>query len=71
MRAYRDFTQQLAVGLAQKEWREMAKAAVQIREGRASAAYAERMLPLFTGIFRRLLNDPIDEVKKEANFKQN
>ena len=64
MRAYRDTTSDLAIDRTHRQWRRMAALALQIRSGRCKPDYVEEQEKQFTGIFRRLLTDPIDEVKK-------
>lgn len=55
-----------AVGAVTKEWKYMARLAVQIREGRNNnPVWVESQQAKFTGIFKRLLTDPIEDVKKE------
>jgi hypothetical protein len=49
-----------------KEWKKMARLALQIREGRGNPLWVEQNTSKFTGIFRRLLEDPIEEVQREA-----
>ncbi len=66
MRAYRNPTAEQAIGAMNKEWTQMARLALQIREGRKNPSWVEENSKRFTGIFRRLLEDPIDEVRKEA-----
>ena len=65
-KAYRNETYDRATGSVAKEWREMAKLAVKIRERNCNPAWADSMEKKFTGIFRRLLEDPLEEVIKEA-----
>ena len=66
MRAYADYTAEYGVGNVTKEWRYMANLAVIIREGRGNPLWIAEQEKKFAGIFKRLLTDPIDEVKKEA-----
>lgn len=55
-----------AIGAVTKEWKHMARLAVQIREGRNNnPEWVENQQSKFTGIFKRLLTDPIEDVKKE------
>jgi hypothetical protein len=44
----------------------MAKLAVMLREKNNDPTWTEKQEAKFTGIFRRLLTDPIEEVQKEA-----
>lgn len=64
-RGHKDPTCDEAVGAADKEWQRMVKLALQIREGRMRIEAEEKYASSFTGIFKRLLTDPIDELKKE------
>lgn len=67
MRSYRNPTQDEAIGEVNREWKEMARLAVTIREGRkTNPVWVESKKKLFTGIYKRLLEDPIEEVKKET-----
>ena len=66
MKDRRDRTADIAIGSVNKEWREMSRIAVIIREGRCNPLWAEEQSTRFTGIFKRLLTDPIDELKKQA-----
>lgn len=68
MRAYRDPTFKNAMDNVMKEEREMAKIAVRIREGRCKPSWAAEKEKMFTGIYRRLLEDPIDDVRKMARL---
>lgn len=66
MKGHKDKTADEAVGTVDKEWRYMANLALKIRQGRVNPIWAEKESARFTGIFKRLLTDPIDEVKKET-----
>ena len=66
MKGKRDFTADHAVGHVAKEWRSMASLAIKVREGRANPSWIEEQRKKFTGIFKRLLDDPMDEVYKSA-----
>lgn len=63
---YIDHTCEKALGSAEREWRRMARLALTLRERNPDPAWAEEQESKFTGIFHRLLTDPIDEVKTEA-----
>ena len=65
-RDHSDHTADIAIGSADKEWRQMASLALKIREGRCNPTWAEEQSTRFIGIYKRLLSDPIDELKKEA-----
>lgn len=64
--AYNNPTANNAIGAMQREWRRMARLAVQIREGRHDSLWVDENILKFTGIYKRLLDDPIEEVRKEA-----
>jgi len=66
MRPYRNPTADKAIGAMNQEWGQMARLALQIREGRRNPSWIEENTKKFTGIYKRLLDDPIDEVRKEA-----
>jgi len=66
-RPYSDHTPQIAIGNAEKEWRQMARLALVIREGKCPPTWAAEQEPKFIGIFKRLLEDPIDYVEQQAN----
>lgn len=63
---YSDHIAEDAIGSASREWREMACLALKIRNGRCNPIWADQQLEKFTGIFKRLLTDPINEVEREA-----
>ena len=65
--SYRNPTAEQAIGSMSKEWKKMARLALQIREGRGNPLWVEQNTSKFTGIFRRLLEDPIEEVQREAH----
>ena len=65
-KGHRDPTQDNALGSVDKEWRRMANLAVTIREGHCNPTWAEAQSKNFTGIFKRLMDDPIEEVRKTA-----
>ena len=69
-RAYRNETYDRATSAVAKEWRNMAKLAVIIREKNCNPIWADQMEEKFTGIFRRLLEDPLEEVIKEAGMEE-
>lgn len=66
MKPYKDLTAVRAVGSADKEWRDMANLALLIRLGRYSQEWNAKKSRLFTGIYKRLLTDPIEDVEKAA-----
>lgn len=66
MRGYSDRTAERAIGKAAKEWRYMAGIAVKLRTKNCDPVWAEQQEKMFTGVYKRLLTDPLDEVIKEA-----
>lgn len=65
-RDHSDRTADMAIGSADKEWRQMAGLALRIRGGNCNPSWADEQSAKFTGIYKRLLTDPIDYVKREA-----
>ena len=65
-RPYSDHTSERAIGSVNDEWRRMAKLALIVRQRNASPIWLEQQEAKFTGIFKRLLEDPIEEVQREA-----
>ena len=68
MKPYRDRTMNRAVGAVNNEWVHMARLAVSIRKNRFSPTKEEEIRKKFTGIYKRLLDDPLDEVIREAKY---
>jgi hypothetical protein len=66
MRSHSDKTAETAIGSVDKEWRMMANIALLIREGHCHPAWADEQSAKFTGVYKRLLTDPLDYVRKEA-----
>lgn len=62
MKPYADWTAARAVTNTEKELKQMARLAIRIRDGYGSIEDEEK----FTGIFSRLLTDPIEDVRKVA-----
>ena len=65
-RDHKDPTQDKALGTVNKEWKQMALLALRIRSGRVNPVWAEEQSQKFTGIYKRMLTDPIEEVELEA-----
>lgn len=65
MRSHSDWTADTAVGTVDKEWRQMAELAIKIRSGNKNPTWIDEQEKKFTGIFKRLLTDPIEEIEKE------
>ena len=51
-----------AMGSANREWIRMKKLALRLR-GNCDPEWAERIRPRFTGIYKRLLTDPEEELR--------
>jgi len=66
IREIKDRTSSPAISHAEREQRQMAGLALTIRAGRCNPAWSEEKRKAFTGIYRRLLTDPIEEVKRVA-----
>lgn len=69
MRAYADQTQQQAVGSVNREWKQMARLALTLRQDpHISPTWAAEQELKFTGIYKRLLEDPIEDVIQAAKL---
>lgn len=64
-RAYVDNTAEMAIGFANKEWKQMVNLAIMIKERRCDPVWAEKQEAKFTGIYKRLLTDSVEELKYE------
>lgn len=64
MKLHSDPTANQATGRAQKEWIKMAALAIRIRRSHDDA-WAEAQKKRYTGIFRRMLTDPEEELLEE------
>jgi len=69
MYAHADPTSSRAIGSVEKEWREKARLAYRLRTDPRIAGWVGDSRQLFTGIFSRLLTDPLEELEKEAGGK--
>lgn len=67
-KGHSDRTAEEAIGAASKEWKQMAQLAIIVRNRRGSPSWIEKQEKKFTGIFQRLLTDPIELVEKEAGL---
>ena len=67
MSAYKNRTMNNAFGNVNKEWKYMVRLAVRIREGRYSIKEEQEYRKLFTGIYKRLLEDPMDQLYQERD----
>lgn len=63
-RAYNDPTYINAAGRVDKEIKIMTRLAINIQEGRGSPSYLDEMRKKFTGIYARLLEEPVEELRK-------
>ena len=63
MNSRRDPTANQALGAVSREWDRMVRLAIQIRRN-PNTEWAEQQRRRFTGIYKRLLTDPLDEGKK-------
>ena len=69
MYAHADPTSSRAIGSVDKEWRQKARLAYRLRTDPRMAGQIGDFRRLFTGIFSRLLTDPLEELEKEAGGK--
>ena len=68
MYTHSDPTASHAVGAAEREWRRMAALAFRYR---TNPSFSEQILEprkIFTGVFSRLLTDPLEELMKTARL---
>lgn len=70
MRDHRDRTMDEAMSRVNREWRQMSRLALAIRTRNDHPAWINEKIKLFTGIYKRLLDDPIDEVRKSADYRR-
>ncbi len=63
MYSHPDPTASHAVGAVEKEWRAMAKLAWRYRTDPRTASKIPDPERVFTGIYRRLLQDPLEELE--------
>jgi len=68
--AYNDYTMWKALGSVSKEYRQMARLAVMIRQGNHPSSWQDSQESRFTGIYARLLTDPIEDVRKAAGLSR-
>lgn len=71
MGAYNNYTMTNAVGRVNSEWKYMVRLAIRIREGRLKPEKTEQEKRKFTGIYKRLLTDPMYELYIERDGKRN
>lgn len=65
MRRISDPTAARAIGAVDREWRYMIQLAYRIRTEPAVAAKYPNTNKLFTGTYRRLMTDPLDELREQ------
>ena len=70
MATHSDPTASRAIGAAEKEWRRMTVLAYRLRTDPKAAAKVQNPRSMFTGIFSRLLTDPLEELEKAAFGKK-
>ena len=61
---HRDPTAERAIGTVNREWNRMVRLAIRVRQN--PQYQTPEVEQEFTGIYRRLLTDPLDELLKEA-----
>ena len=59
-----DPTANAAIGSVSREWNQMVRLALHIRQS-GNSEWAERESRRFTGIYKRLLTDPIESLKQK------
>lgn len=59
-----DPTANAAIGSVSREWNQMVRLALRIRQS-GDSEWAERESRRFTGIYKRLLTDPIESLKQK------
>lgn len=64
MNHHADPTASAAVGSVNREWNQMVRLALRIRQS-GDSEWAERESRRFTGIYKRLLTDPIESLQQK------
>ena len=67
---HRDPTASQAIGNVDREWKQLARLAWQIRTSPRREELEEAHRRTFTGIHRKLMTCPLDELEKEAGRKK-
>ena len=67
MKPYKDSTMERACGRLGSEWKYMVRQAIRIREGKYSLNEENEYRKQFTGIYKRLLTDPLSELYQERD----
>ena len=67
MKPYKDTTMERAYGRVNSEWKYMVRQAIRIREGKYSSQEEAERRKQFTGIYKRLLTDPLAELYQERD----
>ena len=65
-RDHADYVADEAIGRVNNEWKRMVKLALKIRNTACNPTWAAEQEKKFTGIYKRLLTDPILELEMEA-----
>ncbi len=60
-----DPTASAAIGSISREWNQMVRLAIRIRQS-GDSEWAERESRRFTGIYKRLLTDPIESLQQKT-----
>ena len=69
MRRISDPTAARAIGAVDREWRYMIQLAYRIRTEPATATKYPNVRRLFTGTYKRLMTDPLDELREQIPRK--
>lgn len=64
MYTHSDPTAAQAIGAAEREWKRMAGLAYRYRTSQKTAERIGNPYRVFTGVFRRLLTDPLEELEE-------
>ena len=70
MRPYNDYTMTRAMGSVYSEWKYMVRLAIKLREGKIKSSEISKLKQTFTGIYKRLLDDPIESLYKELGWRR-
>lgn len=65
-KGHKDPVHDMAIGSVDKEWKQMARLALQVRADVKDPTWIEEQERKFIGIYKRLLTDPIEYVQREA-----
>ena len=70
MKPYSDYTMSRAMGSVYSEWRNMVRLAIKLREGKIKGKESSELRQTFTGIYKRLLDDPIESLYRELGWRR-